>query len=133
MASLKNLDLLLEAWARWCVTGEGGFGAGSVLGRLIDFKGNEALMYGAGGGKAPADEIEARVEAAVMALAASDKKAAEVIRAEYGVGWFADDETERLGQIGKAHRLAVSIRTYHRKLKKAKEHVLEALTGTRHV
>ncbi|MET4696983.1 hypothetical protein [Endozoicomonas lisbonensis] len=135
MRQLTDLDALLEAWARWCVTGLGGFGGGSVLARMIDFKGNEALMYGAGGCKAPVDELEGQVEAAVMNLAASDPKAAEVIRAEFGVGWFEDGrrmETARKGQVEKAHRLAISVRTYQRKLKKAKKHVMESLTGADH-
>ena len=118
----QRLNYLLEMWARWCLRGSVIRATpDSILARLIEFEGNEALMYGAGGHSTPLDDLESGIESIVMALAAKDVKAAETLRIEY-VFCCSDSEIEKAARIG------VSVRTYYRKLKKARHFVEESLS-----
>ena len=134
-----ELDELLELWARW--VDQGGVlptvGA-SMLARMVDNKG--MLFFGGGGAKTPDDCIEARIEVAVMNLSKVNVLAADVLRLEAGAGWcyvawrYGDDQFDHVesGQAGRAVLLGVSERTYRRRLKEARQHVIEKL-GLRYV
>lgn len=132
----SSLDDWLEAWARWCHAGGlAQDGAPSVLARLIEARG--VLIVGTAGPTAPLDDIEGCIEAAVMALAQCDPMAADVLRLECGAGW--SDVARRRGLTGYdprgmaqfdiAHALGVSVRTYRRKLAKARETVVKELNN----
>lgn len=125
----KNLDEMLEAWARWCHSG--GILSGhtqSVIAKLMDNKGH--ISFGSTGGQAPIiDSFEAKVEAAVMNMASKNLLRADVLRLEYGAGWLAvsikesvgGDNLINRGQYENACALGLSVRTYRRHLAAARE------------
>ncbi|HAS6073697.1 TPA: hypothetical protein I7144_20775 [Vibrio vulnificus] len=98
-------------------------GGQSILGKLIECQG----VFGGGGGGPVLDCIEADVEAAVLRLAAEDQAAATTFRMEYGAVGNVYDDT----QLKRALRVGISLPTYKRRLKKAREYVIDALTRRR--
>lgn len=130
----NDLDDLLEAWARWCHSGGVVPGSGaSMLAKMIDGKG--LITFGSGGGSAPMDSIEARIEAAVMKMAAENQDRADVLRLECRAGWFrvsqrrglVNFDPSGLLQIDMAHALGMSLRTYKRRLAEAREEIIQEL------
>lgn len=118
-----TLERRLELWARWIVTGcnssRGGFAS------MLEMMMVTRCQFSGGGGE-PRDEIETAVEAAVMSLTAGDESAALVLRVEYGA-WAPKSLDGATTQLDKAHALGLSLRTYKRKLAKARKHVAEYL------
>lgn len=114
--SPREIDSLLDLWARWIHRGRsasGGFA--SMLEMMM-----ATHCQFSGGGGAPNDEIETRVEGGVALLTKEDKEAATVLRVEYGV-WTIKSRPFR--QIDKAVALRMSLNQYKRKLKKARDFV----------
>ncbi|MEQ5770024.1 hypothetical protein NFH98_20850 [Halomonas sp. H33-56] len=119
----SDLDDLFELWARWCHSPGGVLpSAGpSILARWMEGRGH--VVFGGGGGDAPTDLVEERIEAAVMAIAARDDMTAKVLRYEYGV-WSAagewrdqrDQEAKALTQADKARALGLGLRMYKYRL-----------------
>lgn len=130
-----ELDDILELWSRWVdLGGVLPTGGPSMLARMMDNKG--MIIFGSSGAKVPADGIESRVEAAVMALAKINPVAADALRLEVGAGWVP--VVKRYGgrrsqdfasQSSRAALLGVSDRTYRRRLGEARQHVIKALGG----
>lgn len=130
-----ELDDVLELWAVW--VDQGGIlptGGASMLARMVDNKG--MLFFGSSGAKTPADGVEARIEASVMALAKVNPIAADVLRLEVGAGWapvvrrYGGRRSEGLeNQTQRAALLGISDRTYRRRLGEARRHVIKALGG----
>lgn len=120
---MASWDALFDQWARWVHSGQLVPAGQSILGKLIENQG----VFG-GGGRGPVlDSIEAEIESAVLRLAAEDKAAATVFRIEYGAHGNVNDTT----QLKRAHRAGISLPTYKRRLKKARESVISTLTKTR--
>ncbi|HCE2656956.1 hypothetical protein [Vibrio parahaemolyticus] len=119
----EDWEDIFNQWARWVHRGALVPGGQSVLGKLIECQG----VFGGGGAGPVLDCIEAEVEAAVLRLAAEDKAAATIFRAEFGaVGNIIDDT-----QLKRALRAGISLPTYKRRLKKAREFVIESMTRKR--
>lgn len=121
---MANWDEIFDQWARWVHQGALVPGGQSVLGKLIECQG----VFGGGGGGGPVlDCIEADVEAAVLRLAAEDQAAATTFRMEYGAVGNMNDDT----QLKRSLRVGISLPTYKRRLKKARDYVIQALTKKR--
>ncbi len=123
----NELDELFELWARWCFAGGSQPDtAPSLLARWMDNKGH--MVFG-GGGCAPTDTVEERIEAAVFAIAANEPMTAKVLRWEYGVWSWRGEDDKALKQADKAAALGVSLRTYRRRLASGRAWVERRLAG----
>ncbi|PMN73174.1 hypothetical protein [Enterovibrio norvegicus] len=121
---MASWDDIFDQWARWVHSGSLVPAGQSILGKLIENQG----VFGGGGGGPVLDCIEAEVEAAVLRLAAEDTAAATVFRIECGaLGFHVQDDT----QLKRAHRTGISLPTYKRRLKKARETIIQQLTEKR--
>lgn len=118
-----TLERRLELWARWIINGCNSRGAGFAS--MLEMMTITRCQFSGGGGE-PRDDIEAGVEAAVMSLTAVDKDAARILRVEYGA-WAPKSLDGATTQLDKAHALGLSLRTYKRKLAKARQHVASYL------
>ncbi|NKF30434.1 hypothetical protein HER21_28610 [Pseudomonas sp. BGM005] len=136
-AAESALDKLLHDWAAWCFGGFGSLGSGSsMLARLIDRKG-EIFFDGASGPRGPADGLEQKIESIVMEMAAKNLQQADVLRLEYGAGWWwvcdrwgiEDYDPADASQLDRARALGLSWRTYKRRLAAAREMIAERLGG----
>ncbi|MFD2178532.1 hypothetical protein [Veronia pacifica] len=115
-------DAVFEQWARWVHHGRMLPGGQSVLGKLIECQG----VFGTRGRPgAPVDCMEAAVEASLAKLAKSNQQAATVFRHEYGALSSPGADT----QLKRAHAISVSLPTYKRRLKLAREHVITELNS----
>ena len=121
---MGNWDDIFDQWARWVHSGSLVPGGQSILGKLIECQG--VMNYGSGGDPA-LDCIEADVESAVLRLAAENQAAATVFRVEYGAQGNPLDNT----QLKRAHRQGISLPTYKRRLKTARNHVIESVSKRR--
>lgn len=121
---MANWDEIFDQWARWVHRGSLVPGGQSILGKLIECQG--VMNYGCGKGPA-LDCIEADVESAVLRLAAENQQAASVFRVEFGALGNPLDNT----QLKRAHRQGISLPTYKRRLKAAREFVINQLTAKR--
>lgn len=121
---MGNWDDIFDQWARWVHSGSLVPSSQSILGKLIECQG--VMNYGSGGGPA-LDCIEADVESAVLRLAAENQAAATVFRVEYGAQGNPLDNT----QLKRAHRQGISLPTYKRRLKTARNHVIESVSKRR--
>ena len=119
---MNRWDEIFDQWARWVHSGA--LVPGSILGKLIESHG--VITYGGGTGPV-LDCIEADVEAAVLRLAAQDQVAADVFRVEYGALGNPADMT----QLKRAHRLQISLPTYKRRLKSAREFIVNQVRAKR--
>ena len=98
-----------------------------MLAKLIDNKG-EIFFGGSGGSSEPAACLELRIEAAVVAMAASSPICADVLRLEYDAGWWGvvsrrgikGYDPRGVGQFEKASALGISFATYKRRLSEAR-------------
>jgi hypothetical protein len=132
------LDKLLHGWAAWTYGGVGGLGSGgSMLAQLIDKKG-EIFFDGPSGSSTTADDIEQRIEAVVMEMAAKNLEQADVLRLEYSAGWWwvcerwgiQDYDPSTASQLDRARALRLSWRTYKRRLAAARGMIADRLRGT---
>ena len=132
-----DIDALLHAWAVWCDGDSGMLGGGtSMLAKLIDGKG-QILFGGSGGASSPRDAVEARIEAVVMAMAAKSPDRADVLRMEYSAGWWGVCERRKIkgydprgtNQLKRSQAMAMSLRTYKRRLAEATEDIKTHLRG----
>lgn len=118
-----TLEQRLELWARWIVNGcnssRGGYAS------MLEMMTVTRCQFSGGGG-VPQDEIETAVEAAVISLTIIDRSAARILRVEYGA-WAPKSLDGATTQLDKAHALGLSLRTYKRKLAKARKHVADYL------
>ncbi|OCH08072.1 hypothetical protein A6D98_09785 [Aliivibrio fischeri] len=121
---MGNWDDIFDQWARWVHSGSLVPGGQSILGKLIECQG--VMNYGSGRGPA-LDCIEADVESAVLRLAAENQPAAIIFRVEYGAQGNPLDNT----QLKRAHRQGISLPTYKRKLKTARDHVIASVSKKR--
>ena len=79
--------------------------------------------------------LEERIEYAVVSLAREDLLTADVLRLEYNAGVapvvsrrkLRGYDHRNIGQLQKAHALEMGVRTYKRRLAKARLHVEQAL------
>lgn len=120
---MANWDEIFDQWARWVHRGALVPGGQSILGKLIECQG----VFGGSGAGPVLDCIEAEVEAAVLRLAAENKAAATILRIEYGAVGDINDDT----QLKRALRAGISLPTYKRRLKTAREFVIESLIKKR--
>ncbi|EPX4144431.1 TPA: hypothetical protein ACGVAU_004397 [Vibrio vulnificus] len=120
-------DQLMESWARWVHQGQGGAAYGSIMEKLIAQKG-EMNFGGSGPGGPVIDCIEARIEAALMQLATTSRKAVEVIRVHYGAVRLPGLSHDALRR-DKAAKLGISLKTYETHLTKARTHIINTLRG----
>lgn len=122
----RELDGLLDLWARWVINGH-----------MVDRRGfmSESFGSSSGGGGSSCvmanDALETRIEAAVSMLGTTNKRAELVLRVDFGIaaaaGWR---ECPRL-QAEKAVRLGINLNQYRRALTRAKEHVWRTLEAHR--
>ncbi|KIC79716.1 hypothetical protein [Pseudomonas sp. C5pp] len=126
-----DIESLLQAWAVWCHGDSGLLGGGStMLAKLIEGKG-QILFGGSGGASSPRDEIESRIEAAVLAMAAKSPDRADILRMEYSAGWWGVCARRQIkgydprgtDQLKRALAMGVSLRTYKRRLAEAREEI----------
>ena len=122
-----NLDEILEMWARWLRNGCNQPRRGYAS--LIEMMMKTQCHFITGGGPPP-DHLETSVETAVGLLGVKDELAAVVIRVEYGALAYRGIEAHT-SQMGRAHALGITLRTYERKLAKARQHVEHYLHTTR--
>lgn len=126
MAAVRqSLDTIMEMWARWVHQGGVLPSSASLMEIMIANKG--VMCFGSGGKKGPVvDGIEARIESALMALAADKPMVAKVVRIHYGairVPGVGPDAT----QLDIALKLNLSLRTYRRYLAQGREHITQSL------
>lgn len=130
-----DIDALLQAWAVWCSGDTGLLGGGqSMLAKLIDGKG-QILFGSSSGSSSPRDSVESHIEAAVMAMAAESPDRADVLRMEYSAGWWGVCERRQIkgydprgtNQLQRSQAMAISLRTYKRRLSEARETIAIAL------
>lgn len=114
-----DLDELLEMWARWIVNGCNSHGSGFAS--MLEMMMVTRCQFNGGGGP-PSDYLEVSVEAAVMSLTAVDPESATVIRVEYGA-WTSKSLDGATTQLARAHAMGITLRSYERRLKKAREYV----------
>lgn len=121
-----GLEQRLELWARWIV---GGCNSRSGFASMLEMMMVTRCQFSGGG--EPKDQIEMEVEAAVMSLTNCDEKAARILRIEYGAiengAWAPKSLDKAHTQMDKAHALGLSLRTYKRKLAKARLYVAERI------
>lgn len=121
-----NLDQKLEAWARWELTPETIGGAGKSLFEKLQEGGGEILPPStAGQGSAPS--TSEKISLAVTRLAQINPRAANVLRAEYGLITLpgvspTDTQATRAKALG-----VPSLRTYRRVFKSARDFITEQL------
>lgn len=118
-----TLEHRLELWARWIVNGCNSSRSGFAS--MLEMMTVTRCQFSGGGGE-PQDEIETAVEAAVISLTIVDKSAARILRVEYGA-WAPKSLDGATTQLDKAHALGLSLRTYKRKLAKARKYVADYL------
>lgn len=117
-----SLERRLELWARWIFNGKTeSSGFASMLEMMMVTR-----CQFSGGGGAPRYDLEADVEAAVISLRMTDGSAAKILEVEYGA-WVPKSLDGATKQLDKAHALGLSLRTYKRKLAKARKHVADYL------
>lgn len=138
-AERKRLRLALESWSDWCYRGQidGAVSSGrTMLAKLIDNKGEIFFGGGGGGFEVLVDTIESRIEARVIAMAASAQPLlADVLRLEFDAGvWqlfrrrgISELGSEDWGQFDKALALGISLATYKRRLDEAMADIAEHL------
>ena len=105
-----------------------------MLAKLIDNKG-EMFFGGGGGSTEPPDSVESRIEARVVAMAASAPLRADVLRMEFDAGWWEvcsrhgikHYNPRGIGQFEKSQALRISLATYKRRLTEALCDIDEAL------
>lgn len=129
----NGLDDALELWSRWCYPDSPASAGRSMLAKLIDNKG-ELLFGGSGGSSGPADGIESRIESVVLTMFSADPLRADVLRLEYGAGWWEVASRRRIarydwraGQFENAEALGISLRTYRRRLAEARQMIQDHL------
>ncbi|WP_412497270.1 hypothetical protein [Vibrio fluvialis] len=121
----QTLDQWMEAWARWVHNGQLIAGYGSLMGKMMATKG--FMSFGSGGARSPAiDTTEARIEAALMALATTHPKAVQVVRVHYNAIPLRGLSLEASRQ-DKAEHLGISLKTYESHLTRARKHIVNAL------
>lgn len=123
----KELDTLMEMWARWVHLGGVLPQSASLMEVMIANKG--VMCFGKGGKKGPVlDSVEAKIESALMKLASNKPVVAKVVRIHYGAirlrGVSPDAD-----QATMAHALGVSLRTYRRYLAQGRDHIKQSLDG----
>lgn len=117
-----SLERRLELWARWIFNGKTeSSGFSSTLEMMMVTR-----CEFSGDGSVPSYDLEADVEAAVMSLRMTDGSAAKILEVEYGA-WVPKSLDGATKQLDKAHALGLSLRTYKRKLAKARKHVADYL------
>lgn len=126
-----GLDEALERWARWCHQGQIASACSVSQTALL----MEILQTGItgpgnnGGGKGPVlDGVEPRIEAALMAIAASGdlgQRRARVLRAEYLMPVL----DVRRAQEARAIRLGMALSQYKRDLRAVRQAVWKALAA----
>ena len=119
-----NLEPLFESWARWVHQGGLVAGYGSIMEKLITNRG--VMCFGSGKGAPVVDCIESRIEAALMQLAVTNPQAVEAVRVEYGAVFIKGLKPDAV-QFDKALKLGISLKTYKRRLKSARDHVADSL------
>ena len=118
-----EVDALFEVWARWAISGVGISSGSSVLARLMASIEPAARS---GSNMMGLECVGEQVEHAIAMIAVNKRILADVLRAEYCE--IAEDGGKELrDQNRKANSLGLSLRTYQRHLKQAKEQVLEQL------
>ncbi|MGL5285932.1 MAG: hypothetical protein ACRC8D_07305 [Aeromonas sp.] len=131
----KALDEALELWARWCHTGQTLPAGKSIMQRLMECKGH--FNFGSGGAQGPQRNIEEKIEAAMMKLAAHDLASADIIRLESASGWINVLKRRKVNirqfnykdsrQADRASVMGISDRTYRTKLQNARAFILGSI------
>lgn len=131
----NGTDDALERWACWCYEGKAAPSAGrSMLAKLIDNKG-ELFFGGATGSTEPVDSVEGLIESTVARMFSEDPMCADVLRLEHDAGFWevaqrrgiAGYDPRGIDRFEKAEALGITLRTYRRRLKEARDKVEKAL------
>lgn len=109
-----QFESMLERWAYWAESGQT---HRQNVTHFLKTRGNR----GFGSRDLGHDGIESRIESAVSQLALQDITAATVVRANY-----SRRHTQHT-QLDIALALGISLRTFERKLQKAKQHIKEVI------
>lgn len=126
------LDDALERWARWCLQGQiAPTQTRSQTAVLMEILSTGITGHGTnGGGKGPIlDGVEPRIEAALMAMAASGEvghRRAKVLRTEYLMPVL---ESSRAHEV-RAIRLGLTLSKYRKDLMNARKEIRLALEGS---
>lgn len=131
-----QLDRALDLWAVWCDRGGIPAGGTSMLARLIENRGE--LFFGSSGGAGgAADDLETGIEGCVLRMATESPSRADVLRLEYGAGWYGVIERRGIKgydpvnsrQFDKALYLGIGLRTYKLHLAAARKAIESHLAG----
>lgn len=131
MSSLRHshnkarLERYFEQWARWVHTGQVTT-AKSILQKIMDGDSFDR----SGGGCSPIVEcVELNIESALMRLKVTNEAAVLVCRVEFGAKFLPNLPVDANRET-RALRLGMSLRTYNRRLKDARDYVESSLIKT---
>lgn len=112
------LDAHFEKWARWVHTGQI-TRASSIMQKIMD----GGSFCRVGGGSSPIiDCVELSIESALLRLQVTNELAVVVCRVEYGAKAIKNLPVDASRET-RALRMGMSLRTYNRRLKEARDHV----------
>lgn len=120
-----SLNRFLELWARWVHTGHV-VKAKSILQKIMD---GDSFARSGGGSSPMIDCVELNIEAALMRLMVTNKNAVLVCRVEYGATFLPNLPVDATREA-RALRMGMSLRTYNRRLKEARDHIETSLLKT---
>lgn len=120
-----RLNRLLELWARWVHTGQV-VKAKSILQKIMD---GDSFARSNGGSSPIVDCVELNIESALTRLIVINKNAVLVCRVEYGATFLPNLPIDATREA-RALRMGMSLRTYNRRLKEARDHIETSLLKT---
>tara|TARA_B100000700_G_scaffold330799_1_gene459155 strand:- start:1494 stop:1898 length:405 start_codon:yes stop_codon:yes gene_type:complete len=120
-----RLSRLLDMWARWVHTGQV-VKAKSILQKIMD---GDSFARSGGGSSPMIDCVELNIEAALMRLAVTNASAVAVCRVEYGASFLPNLPIDAK-RDARALRMGMSLRTYNRRLKEARDYLETTLLNT---
>ena len=120
-----RLSRLLELWARWVHTGQVAT-AKSILQKIMD---GDSFDRSGGGSSPMVDCVELNIESALMRLKVTNEAAVLVCRVEFGAKFLPNLPVDANRET-RALRMGMSLRTYNRRLKDARDYVESSLIKT---
>lgn len=121
----NNLERYLEMWARWVRSGQITRST-SILQMIME---GGSFSRGGGGSSPIIDCVELNIESALLRLSVTNEPAVLVVRVEYGVLRVQGIATSTVREA-RALRLGMSLRTYNRRLKDARDYIEKSLIKT---
>lgn len=120
-----RLNSLFDSWARWVHTGHV-VKAKSILQKIMD---GDSFARSGGGSSPMIECVELNIESALMRLKVTNEAAVSVCRVEYGAVFLPNLPVDAPRHV-RALRMGMSLRTYNRRLKEARDHIETSLLKT---